>query len=65
MKKAYIVGTCDTKYEELAFVRDIIAGRGVGTVLVDVGTQPHGNPVDVAAAEVAACHPSNPGFLPR
>jgi uncharacterized protein (UPF0261 family) len=63
MKKAYIVGTCDTKYEELAFVRDIIAGRGVETVLVDVGTQPHGNPVDVAAAEVAACHPSKPGFL--
>jgi len=63
MKKAYIVETCDTKYEELAFVRDIIAGRGVGTVLVDVGTKPHGNPVDVTAAEVAACHPSKPGFL--
>ena len=63
MKKAYIVGTCDTKYEELAFVRDIIAGKGVGTVLVDVGTKPHGNPVDVTAAEVAACHPSKPGFL--
>jgi Uncharacterized conserved protein len=63
MKKAYIVGTCDTKYEELAFVRDIIAGRGVGTVLVDVGTKPHGNPVDVTAAEVAACHPFKPGFL--
>ncbi|MGI6253135.1 MAG: Tm-1-like ATP-binding domain-containing protein [Aminivibrio sp.] len=63
MKKAYVVGTCDTKYEELAFVRDIIAGRGVQTVLVDVGTTPHSHPVDVTAAEVAACHPTNPDFL--
>ena len=63
MKKAYIVGTCDTKYEELAFVRDIIAGRGVQTVLVDVGTTPHCHPVDITAAVVAAHHPSKPGFL--
>ena len=41
MKKAYIVGTCDTKFDELDFVRQIIRQSGVETVLVDVGTKPH------------------------
>lgn len=63
MKKAYIVGTCDTKFDELDFVRQIIRQSGLETVLVDVGTKPHDRKVDVSAREVAACHPSKPGFL--
>ncbi|HOO86694.1 MAG TPA: Tm-1-like ATP-binding domain-containing protein, partial [Synergistales bacterium] len=41
MKKAYVVGTCDTKFEELKFVADLIRQSGVEALLVDVGTKPH------------------------
>ena len=57
MKKAYVVGTCDTKLEELVYVRDLIAARGIGTVLVDVGPRSDERGVDVRAEEVAAFHP--------
>lgn len=63
MKKAYVVGTCDTKFEELRFVADLIRRSGVDALLVDVGTKPHEHPVDIANQEVAARHPSNPSFL--
>ena len=55
--RIYVVGTCDTKGAELAFVRDLIAARGVAAVLVDVSTRPHDWPADVAASAVAAQHP--------
>ena len=32
--RAYVVGTCDTKGDELAYVRDLIAVAGLPTVLV-------------------------------
>ena len=57
MKKAYVVGTCDTKYHELAYVRDLIRKTGVETVLVDVGIRSHDHPVDVSNTEVASYHP--------
>ena len=57
VKKAYIIGTCDTKYPDLAFVRDILKNSGVPTVLVDVSTRYHRFPVDVSAEEVASHHP--------
>ncbi len=62
MKKAYVVGTCDTKFEELKFVADIIRQSGVEALLVDVGTKPHDHPVDISNREVASFHPSNPSF---
>ena len=65
MKKAYVVGTCDTKHPELVYVRDLLERAGVPAVLVDVGTRPHDNPVDVTAREVASFHPEDPGFLDR
>ena len=56
--KAYVVGTCDTKGAELAYVRDLIAAAGVPTVLVDLGTQERWrSDADVAPQEVAAHHP--------
>ncbi len=64
MKKAYVIGTCDTKYEDLAYVRDLIRETGVETVLVDVGIRPHDHEVDVANTEVASFHPDGGGFLP-
>lgn len=57
MKPAYVVGTCDTKYDELTYVVERIREMGVPTVLVDVGSTAHGNPVDVTNEEVAAHHP--------
>ncbi|MEP5731099.1 MAG: Tm-1-like ATP-binding domain-containing protein [Sulfitobacter sp.] len=63
MKKAYIVGTADTKGPELTFVRDLIAKTGTQTVLVNVGTRGGEEVGDVSAAEVAACHPSGPSAV--
>src|ERR1700733_13019808 len=54
--KAYVVGTIDTKGEELRYVRDLIAEAGVPTVLVDVGPRSHDTRCDVRSAEVAAYH---------
>jgi uncharacterized protein (UPF0261 family) len=55
--KAYVVGTCDTKGAELAYVRDLIAAAGVPTVLVDLGTRSDGRGADVTPQEVAGHHP--------
>jgi uncharacterized protein (UPF0261 family) len=52
-----VVGTCDTKGDELAYVRDLIAAAGVPTVLVDLGTRSDGARADVRPREVAAHHP--------
>jgi uncharacterized protein (UPF0261 family) len=63
--KAYVIGTCDTKGRELAYVQALIEARGVEAVLVDVGTRPGeiGADVprpDVSAREVARHHPDGP-----
>ena len=63
MKKAYVIGTCDTKFSELAYVKELIEQAGVEAVLVDVGIFKHENPVDIPNHVVAACHPKTPGFL--
>ncbi|MEM5544328.1 Tm-1-like ATP-binding domain-containing protein [Sulfitobacter sp. AS92] len=59
-RKAYVVGTADTKAAELCYVRDLIAAAGQETVLVNVGIQGGEEGVDVTAAEVAACHSEGP-----
>ena len=59
MKSAYVVGTFDTKAEELLFVRDRLRAQGVPVVCVDVSTTEHDVPgADVSAAQVAALHPA-------
>ncbi|MBO9479368.1 Tm-1-like ATP-binding domain-containing protein [Shimia sp. R11_0] len=62
-KKAYVIGTADTKGPELAYVRDLIAATGLETVLVNVGTKGGDSGVDVTAASVAACHPEGPAAV--
>ena len=59
MARAYIVGTLDTKGEELLYIRDLLAANGVEACVVDVGTGSADRPagIDVSAAEVAAHHP--------
>lgn len=53
MKRIFVVGTADTKGEELGFVRDRIRALGADVLVVDVGTRAPTIAVDVPAAEVA------------
>ena len=62
---AYIVGTLDTKAEELLYLRDLLGAAGVQACVVDVGTGSGPAPAgaDVSAAEVAAHHPDGAGAV--
>ena len=53
-KRILLIGTLDTKGEELAYVRELITGRGHDSIMVDVGilSAPAFEP-DVGAEEVA------------
>jgi uncharacterized protein (UPF0261 family) len=57
MKYAYVVGTCDTKGDELRFVKGLLEAAGVPARLVDVGTRSQDQRADVSASAVAAHHP--------
>ncbi|CCD93521.1 conserved hypothetical protein [Bradyrhizobium sp. ORS 375] len=52
-----VVGTLDTKGDELRFIRDIVAGHGLRTRLVDVSTSGKQASCDVSAQEIALNHP--------
>jgi uncharacterized protein (UPF0261 family) len=53
---ALVVGTLDTKGEELRYIRDIVAAAGVRTRLVDVSTSGRMATCDVSAQEIALNH---------
>ncbi len=57
MKRIYVVGTADTKGEELAFLADTIAATGAAVTRVDVGIREPTIPVDISARTVASHHP--------
>lgn len=57
LDKVYVIGTCDTKQEELAYACQLIREAGVAVVLVDVGTSGKPADADVPAQEVASMHP--------
>ncbi|WP_137935011.1 Tm-1-like ATP-binding domain-containing protein [Mesorhizobium comanense] len=63
MKRIYVVGTADTKGEELAFLADAIAATGASVARVDVGTRQATAPVDVTAKDVAGHHPDGSGAV--
>ncbi|MDR0439843.1 MAG: Tm-1-like ATP-binding domain-containing protein [Candidatus Accumulibacter sp.] len=63
MKKVYVIGTCDTKFPELSYARELLEKAGVAAVLVNVGIFPVEHPVDVKNTEVAKHHPKTPDFL--
>jgi uncharacterized protein (UPF0261 family)/ABC-type branched-subunit amino acid transport system ATPase component len=52
-----VVGTLDTKGEELRFIRDIVTGSGLRARLVDVSTSGKLSSCDVSAQEIALNHP--------
>ena len=57
MKAVHIAGTCDTKGEEIAWLRDLVVASGQAAVVVDLGTRAPTIHPDVTSAAVAACHP--------
>jgi uncharacterized protein (UPF0261 family) len=63
MKKVYVIGTCDTKFPELSYARELLKKAGLSAILVDVGIFPVDHPVEVPNTEVARHHPTAPGFL--
>jgi uncharacterized protein (UPF0261 family) len=54
---AYVVGTFDTKAEEIRYVADRLRDAGLHAVTVDVGTMTPAADADISALEVAAFHP--------
>ena len=58
---AYVVGTFDTKRDELHYVAGLIREAGLRVVTVDVGTRSDERGVDVPARELARSHPDGPG----
>ncbi|WP_137113529.1 Tm-1-like ATP-binding domain-containing protein [Mesorhizobium sp. GR13] len=58
MKRVYVVGTADTKGEELAWLAQRIADAGVPVMRVDVGTRAPTVDVDIAADIIASHHPN-------
>ena len=54
MGRIYVVGTADTKGEELSFLAQQIASAGGNVAIVDVGTRKPTISVNVSAATVAA-----------
>jgi uncharacterized protein (UPF0261 family) len=63
MASAYVVGTCDTKGDELRYVKKVVEAAGVKAKLVDVGTRSTDRDVDVPAAAVAALHSGGAGAV--
>ena len=63
MKRIYVVGTADTKGHELEYVKSLIEAAGAAATLVNVGIRAAQVAVDVAATEVAACHPRGAQFV--
>ncbi|HWJ75747.1 MAG TPA: Tm-1-like ATP-binding domain-containing protein [Kaistia sp.] len=61
MKRIYIVGTADTKREELDFLKSVIEASGMTHALVDVGTRPSAaGDAEFPASSVAVYHPRGP-----
>jgi uncharacterized protein (UPF0261 family) len=57
MARIYVVGTADTKGDELAYLAGVIRAAGGNPLLVDVGTRTPAIPVDIVARDVAGHHP--------
>jgi len=58
LKHIYVVGTADTKGEELAYLASRIAAAGGRPLTIDVGTGKPSLTPDIAASEVAASGPA-------
>jgi uncharacterized protein (UPF0261 family) len=58
LKRVYVVGTADTKGEELFYLAGLIAARGLPVACVDISTgRAAATGAEITPAEVAAFHP--------
>jgi uncharacterized protein (UPF0261 family) len=57
MSRVYVIGTCDTKGDELRFACDCVRRAGAKPILVDVSTATPDRSADVTAETVAGHHP--------
>ena len=57
MGRVYVVGTADTKGEEMAFLAGVIRAAGRSVATIDVGTREAAFATDISADSVAAHHP--------
>lgn len=66
IRRAYVVGTCDTKLAELRHIRDALRHCGVPTLLVDVGVRAaQADDIDIGSDEVAQHHPEGVDAVKR
>jgi uncharacterized protein (UPF0261 family) len=56
-RRAYVVGTFDTKGDELRYLASAIRLTGIAVTTVDIGLRNGGGEADVPPATVAALHP--------
>ncbi len=62
-KGVWVVGTCDTKWQEISFVYELLKPQVSRVSIVDVSTRRHGFKPEIKAEEIAVNHPTRPGFL--
>jgi uncharacterized protein (UPF0261 family) len=60
VKRVYVVGTYDTKGEELDYLAGLITAKGLPVAKIDVSTGNAATHADIAAGEIAAHHPDGP-----
>ncbi|MFC0228449.1 Tm-1-like ATP-binding domain-containing protein [Serratia aquatilis] len=61
-KFVYVIGTADTKLEELLWLKSCLHAAGVDSHIIDVSTKPHNttnknNQIDISSSQIAAYHP--------
>jgi uncharacterized protein (UPF0261 family) len=62
MGRIFVVGTADTKGEELAYLRAAVAQAGRGAIAVDFGIGPPRCDVDIAKCGYAKCGYAKCGY---
>jgi uncharacterized protein (UPF0261 family) len=63
MKCVYVIGTCDTKAEDLSYVANCVREVGVKALVIDVSARFHAVGSDISNVEVSSYHPTDPNFL--
>ncbi|APH70137.1 Tm-1-like ATP-binding domain-containing protein [Aquibium oceanicum] len=63
MKRVYVVGTADTKGEELDYLAGLIEAAGAVATRVDVGTREAKTRADISPDQIAAFHPEGAGTV--
>jgi len=62
-RNIYVVGTFDTKGDELRYVAQLLKQQGLPVILVDISTQKPQENVDISAQNVASHHPQGAGSV--